>query len=136
MEGADSIGFFERDTTCTISPYFKIHEGKELEWKECARQFLELARKETDVVHYGFSYSDDGQVHCREAYTSAKAFLHHLKNIDDPHKTARKISTITRIEFHGPKSEIEQVREALTPMGCIFFTTDENCIKNKRIYKM
>ena len=51
MEGTVSISVFERDTTCTISPYFKIHEGKELEWKECARQFLELARKETDVVH-------------------------------------------------------------------------------------
>ena len=136
MEATDCAGFFERDTTCTISPYFRIHEGKELEWKENTKKFLELTRKETDVVHYGFSYADDGHVHCREAYTSGKALLHHLKNVDAPLNTAMKLSTLTRIEFHGPKSEIDQVRDKLTPLGCIFFTTDENCIKNKRIYKL
>ena len=136
MEGTDCTGFFESDTTCTISPYFRIHEGKELEWKENTKKFLELTRKETDVVHYGFSYTDDGQVHCREAYTSGKALLHHVNNVDGPLKTAMQLSTLTRIEFHGPKSEIELVREGLTPLGCIFFTTDENCIKNKRIYKL
>ena len=136
MEGADSVDFFEKDTTCTVSPYFEIHEGKENEWKENTKKFLELTKKESDVVHYGFSYTSDGrQVHCREAYTSGKALLHHLKNVDGPLNTAMKLSTLTRIEFHGPKSEIEQVREELTPLGCIFFTTDENCIKNKRIYK-
>ena len=136
IEGSDCAGFFEGDTTCTISPYFKIHDGKEQEFKENTKKFVELTRNETDVVHFGFTYSDDGQAHCREAYTSGKALLHHVKNVDGPLNNAMKLSTLTRIEFHGPKSEIELVREGLTPLGCIFFTADENCIRNKRIYKI
>ena len=135
MEKTDTIDIIEGDTTCTISPYFKIHEGKMEEWKEIAKRFCELAKTEKDVIHYGFTYSEDGLVHCREAYKSGAALLHHLEIVDGPHKSAVKVSNITRLEFHGPKSEIEVVREALTPLGCIFFTADKNCFKNKHVYK-
>ena len=135
MEGTVEFDFIEGDTTCTLSPYFKIHEGKEEEWKANSKHFFELTKTEKDVVYFGFSYSDDGQVHCREAYKSGAATLHHLKNVDSPLNSALKIANLTRLEFHGPKSEVEHVREDLTPLGCIFFTTDEACFKNKSIYK-
>ena len=135
MEQTDTANIIEGDTTCTISPYFKIHEGKEEEWKDNAKRFYELTKTEKDFIHYGFTYTEDGQVHCREAYKSGSALLHHLKNVDGPLNSALKLSNLTRIEFHGPKSEIEIVREKLTPLGCIFFTADENCFKNKRVYK-
>ena len=135
MEQTDTANIIEGDTTCTISPYFKIHEGKEEEWKDNAKRFYELIKTEKDFIHYGFTYTEDGQVHCREAYKSGSALLHHLKNVDGPLNSALKLSNLTRIEFHGPKSEIEIVREKLTPLGCIFFTADKNSFKNKRVYK-
>ena len=135
MEQTDTGNIIEGDTTCTISPYFKIHEGKEEEWKDNAKRFYELTKTEKDFIHYGFTYTEDGQVHCREAYKSGAALLHHLKNVDGPLNSALKLSNLTRLEFHGPKSEIEIVREKLTPLGCIFFTADKNCFKNKRVYK-
>ena len=135
MEETNTFGFIEGDTTCTISPYFKIHEGKEKEWKDNAKRFYERTRTENDVIHFGFSYTDDGLVHCREAYKSGSALLFHQKNVDGPLNSALKFASLTRLEFHGPKSEIEIVREALTPLGCIFFTADKASIKNKRFYK-
>ena len=133
MEKTDNFDTIEGDTTCTISPYFKIHEGKEEEWKDNAKRFYELTKTEKDFIHYGFTYTEDGQVHCREAYKSGAALLHHLKNVDGPLNAALKLSSLTRIEFHGPKSEIEIVREKLSPLGCIFFTADKGCFKNKRV---
>ena len=135
MEETNTFGFIEGDTTCTISPYFKIHEGKKEEWKDNAKRFYERTKTENDVIHFGFSYTDDGQVHCREAYKSGVALLHHQKNVDGPLNSALKFASLTRLEFHGPKSEIEVVREALTPLGCIFFTADKASMKNKRFYK-
>ena len=135
MEKTDNFDIIEGDTTCTICPYFKIHEGKEKEWKENAKKFYELTKTEKDFIHYGFTYTEDGQVHCREAYKSAAALLHHQKNVEGPLNSALKFASLTRLEFHGPKSEIEIVREALTPLGCIFFTADKASMKNKRFYK-
>ena len=62
MEETNTFGFIEGDTTCTISPYFKIHEGKEEEWKDNAKKFYERTKRENDVIHFGFSYTDDGEV--------------------------------------------------------------------------
>ena len=135
MEKTDNLDVIEEDTTCTISPYFKIHEGKEKEWKDNSKRFYELTKTEKDFIHYGFTYTEDGQVHCREAYKSAAALLHHQKNVEGPLNSALKFASLTRLEFHGPKSEIEIVREALTPLGCIFFTADKASMKNKRFYK-
>ena len=112
------------DTTCTFCPYFKIHEGKEEEWKENCKEFYKLTKTEPDAIFYGFSFTADGQALCREAYKSGAALLHHLENVDAPLKAALAISDLTRLEFHGPASEVEVVREALTPLGCVFFTLD------------
>ena len=117
------------DTTCSICPYFKIHEGKEEEWKTNCEKFYELTKTEPGMVFYGFSFTNDGQAHCREAYKSGAALLSHLENVDTPLKAALAISDLTRLEFHGPASEVEVVREALTPLGCVFFTLDTQGLK-------
>ena len=118
------------DTTCSLCPYFKIHEGKIEEWKANCEKFYELTKSETGMVHYGFSFTDDGQAHCREAYKSGADVLAHLGNVDTPLKAALGISDLVRLEFHGPPSEIEVVREALTPLGTVFFALDGKGVKN------
>ena len=120
------MAFIMGDKTCSLCPYFKIHEGKEEEWKTNCEKFYELTKTEPGVVYYGFSFTNDGQAYCREAYKSGADVLNHLKNVDAPLKDALAISDLTRLEFHGPASEIEIVRESLAPLGCIFFTLD-NC---------
>ena len=118
------------DTTCSLCPYFKIHEGKVEQWKANCEKFYELTKTEPDMVFYGFSFTEDGQAHCREAYKSGAALLHHLGNVDSPLKAALEISDLARIEFHGPASEVEVVREALAPLGCVFYALDGKGLKN------
>ena len=118
------------DTTCSLCPYFKIHDGKIQEWKANCEKFYELTKTESNMVYYGFSFAENGQAFCREAYKSGAGLLNHLQNVDAPLKAALKISDLVRLEFHGPASEVEVVREALTPLGCLFFTLDGKGIKN------
>ena len=117
------------DTTCSLCPYFKIHGGKVEQWKSNCEEFYKLTKTEPDVISYGFSFTSDGQAFCRETYKSGAALLKHLENVDAPLKAALEISDLSRIEFHGPASEIEVVREALTPLGCVFFALDDRGFK-------
>ena len=118
------------DKTCSLCPYFKVHEGKLEQWKANCEKFYELTKSEPDMVFYGFSFSEDGHAHCREAYKSGAAILKHLENVDGPLKAALEISDLVRLEVHGPSSEIEVVREALAPLGCIFYALDGKGLKN------
>ena len=62
-------------------------------------------------IHYSLINKDF------EAYKSGAALLYHQKNVDGPlniEHSALKFASLTRLEFYGPKSEIEVVREALT----------------------
>jgi len=50
--------------------------------------------------------------------------LAHLRNIDALLKRALKISEITRLEVHGPESELAQLREPLAPLKARFFVLE------------
>jgi len=117
------------DTTCSLHPYFKIHDGKVDEWKANTEKFYEVTKSEPGMVNYGFSFSDDGVAHCRESYKSGADVLTHLGNVDGLLKSALGISDLLRLEFHGPPSEVKVVKEALAPLGAQFFSLDGNGIK-------
>lgn len=109
------------DLTVTLAPYFKLHDREKFTsiWRADYAQF---AHKD-QCVHYAFTFSDDNQAHCREAYPSAAAVLQHLADVDAPLKAVLdpSIAELERLEVHGPASEIELLREALTPLGAKFF---------------
>ena len=74
-------------------------------------------------MHYSFGFTEDGtRAHCREAYTSAKTALQHLADVDAALKAVLDgPAELERLEVHGPKAEIDQLIEPLTPFGCKFF---------------
>ena len=112
------------DTTVTLAPYFKVKDlGKFKEiWKAAYDPF---AHKD-DCVHYSFGFTEDGtRAHCREAYTSAKTALQHLADVDAALKAVLDgPAELERLEVHGPKAEIDQLIEPLTPFGCKFFVCE------------
>ena len=120
------------DTTCTLHPYFKIHEGKEQQFKANCDKFYELVKNEEGFVFFGFSFAEDRQAFCREGYKSGAAILKHVENVDGPLKAVLELADITRFEFHGPASEAEVVRETLAPLGTVFFILDNKGLKNNR----
>ena len=111
------------DTCCTIVPYFKVHEGQLEAFKALCEQFVAKTSQEPKALYYGFSFDGD-QAHCREGYADAAGLLAHLDNVDSLLIEAVKIADITRLEVHGPESELAQLREPLANFNPQFFALE------------
>ena len=104
----------------TIHPYFKLHPGKEAESQAVMEKFVAKTRGETMCFFYEFTVLGD-EVFCREGYAGAAGVLHHLENIGEVLAEMLEISDLTRLEFHGPAEEIDQLREPLGHLNPAFF---------------
>jgi quinol monooxygenase YgiN len=104
----------------TIHPYFKIHPGSEQAAQAVMDKFVATTRSEKDCLFYEFSVLGD-LVFCREGYAGAGATLHHLANVGAVIEEMLTVSEMTRLEFHGPAAEIDQLREPLAHLNPAFF---------------
>ena len=104
----------------TIHPYFKVQPGKEQEAQAVMEKFVATTRSEAGCLFYEFSVLGD-EVFCREGYVGAAAVLHHLANVGAVIAEMLTISEMTRLEFHGPAAEIDQLREPLAHLNPAFF---------------
>ena len=109
-----------KDTCVTLVPYFKVHEGKLKEFKAGCAAFIEATSKESGCVHYAFTFNGD-EAHCREGYDDAAAVLAHLDNVGAMLQDALTIADITRLEVHGPASELEKLQEPLSNLSPTYF---------------
>lgn len=112
-----------QDTCCTIVPYFKIHDGQTDAFKKLCEAFVERTHTEPKCLYYGFSFIED-QAHCREGYEDAEGVLAHLKNVETLLGEAVKIADITRLEIHGPETEVAKLREPLAELNPQFFVLE------------
>ena len=108
------------DTCCTLAPYFKVHEGQLAAFKEGCDAFAEKTLTESGCMFYAFSFSGD-EAHVREGYENAEAVLAHLDNVGALLEEALQISDLTRLEVHGPESEVDKLREPLAGLNPQFF---------------
>jgi hypothetical protein len=111
------------DMVVTLAPYFKIKDMDKFKsiWQEDYKNF---AHKE-DCVHYAFCFTNDNRAHCREAYPNAEKVLQHLADVDSPLKAVLDgPAELERLEVHGPKVEVDKLRDALSPLGCLFYVTE------------
>jgi len=111
------------DRCCTLVPYFKVHDGKLDQFKGYCEEFVKLTETEDKVLFYGFSFDGD-QAHCREGYADAAGVLAHLDNVGALLGEALKISDLTRLEVHGPASEVDQLRAPLADLNPQFFVLE------------
>lgn len=111
------------DTCCTIVPYFKVPSQNMAAFKATCEQFVAKTSTETDCLYYGFSFNGD-EAHCREGYKNAEAALAHLDNVGAILAEALKISELTRLEIHGPESELAKLRTPLAPLNPTFFVLE------------
>ena len=90
----------------------------------CAPTLLTLA----SLLAWTFHTALDNALsaHCRETYKSAAAVLQHLSDVDATIKEVLSsgAATLERIEVHGPKSEIEQLKTAVALRGCIMYNAE------------
>jgi creatine kinase len=112
------------DGVVTLCPYFKLKDAAKFKqiWKDDYKNF---AHKE-DCTHYAFCFTDDDtRAHCREAYPNAEKVLQHLTDVKEPlDAVLAGPAELERLEAHGPKDELDKLRDALAPLGCLFYVAE------------
>ncbi len=111
------------DNCVTIVPYFKVAPENLAAFKNLCEQFVAKAETESGCLFYGFSFFED-QIHCREGYADAEGALAHLENVGALLDEALKIAEITRLEIHGPESQLSKLREPLGKLNPQFFVLE------------
>lgn len=101
----------KQDSACSLHPYWKIHEGQQAAFNGIVQQFVDKTNEEEGVLYYGFTFNGD-EAFCREAYADAEGVLAYLANVGPILEEALKIADITRLEMHGPESELGQAPAA------------------------
>ena len=105
----------------TLHPYFKVHAGKQEEFRAGMLGMVEKTRTEEKNLFYEFTIHGDDEVFCREGYTDAAGLLAHLANVDPLLKAALKIADLARLEVHGPAGELDQLRTPLKDLNATWF---------------
>jgi len=106
--------------TVSIHPYFKVHPGKLDAFKKLRPEFVKKTATEPKCLYYDFTISGD-EVFCREAYDGAEGLLAHLDNVGALLGEALKLSTVTRVEVHGPAAELEKLKGPLADLKPAWF---------------
>lgn len=110
----------ELSQAVSIHPYFKVHEGKLAAFKELMNRFVAKTSTEETCFYYDFTVCGN-IVFCREAYAGAAGLLAHLDNVGACIEEALTFSELIRVEVHGPKAELDQLREPLADLGPEFY---------------
>jgi hypothetical protein len=104
----------------TIHPYFKVQAGKQAEAEAVMKEFIATTASEGQRLFYEFTVNDD-VVFCREGYVGAAGALVHLENVGSVIGKMLQVSELTRLEFHGPAAELDQMREPLAHLNPSWF---------------
>ncbi len=89
-------------------------------FKALCEQFMAKVSNEPKCLYYGFSFDGD-EAHCREGYADAEGMLYHNQNVAELFAEVQKVAAVTRLEVHGPKEELDKLREPLAKMQPKFF---------------
>jgi quinol monooxygenase YgiN len=112
-----------QDTCCSVSPYFEIHAGKTAAFRAICEKYVEWSSREPGCLYYGFSF-DGGLAHCREGFKDAEALLFHLENLRPILHEMGEVSTLVRIEVHGPDAELAKLRVPLAGLNPQYFVLE------------
>lgn len=104
----------------TLHPYFKAHTGRLDDIHALLGEFVQTTRSEAGCLFYEFTVLED-RVFCREGYAGAAGVLAHLENVGEVLGRMLGMSDLTRLEFHGPAAEIDQLRGPLAHLEAEFF---------------
>jgi len=108
------------DPIIMMCSYFKILPEKLGPWKEHCDEFYKAAMETEGLLSYGMAFNEGG-VHVRQGYRSAAALLEHLCRADRPLTEALKHSTLQRVEVHGARRHLAEVKGQMTRIGECFF---------------
>ncbi len=104
----------------TIQPTFKAHAGRKEEIYMLLDQFVAKTQSEPLCLFYDFTENGD-QIFCREGYLGAAGVFAHLENIGEQFGQMLTMAELVKLEFHGPATELDKLREPLAHLNAEFF---------------
>lgn len=104
----------------SLHPYFQVRPGQMPAAKALLRRFVAKTQTEAGNLYYGFTVDGD-LVFCREAYRSAEGVLEHLTHVGPELDEMLKLAALSRLEVHGPASELEKLRGTLAALKPAWF---------------
>jgi hypothetical protein len=104
----------------SLHPYFKVHPGKLEPVKAAFPRFVEKTATEEKVIFYEFTVNGD-EIFCREGYADAESVLTHLDNVGGLLAELLTMGDLTRIELHGPATELEKLKKPLAHLNPAWF---------------
>lgn len=96
---------FSHPMCVSITPMFQIHEGKEAEFRQLCGDMVASTKEEPKCLYYGFSFCGT-KAQCREGYEDGAAAVAHVEKVGPILGRAMEISTLEKLEFHGPVEEV------------------------------
>ncbi len=111
------------ERSVSIHPYFKVHPGKLDEVKALLREFVAKTATEPGCVWYEFTINGD-EVFCREAYLGAEGALAHLDNVGAQLERMMTLTTLARLEIHGPAEELAKLKGPLGGFNPAWFVCE------------
>lgn len=108
------------ERSVSIHPYFRIHPGQADAVKGILREFVAKTATEEKCLWYEFTINGD-QVFCREAYVGAEGALAHLENVGATLQRMGAVTTLERLEIHGPAEELEKLKAPLKDLKPAWF---------------
>jgi quinol monooxygenase YgiN len=109
----------------SLHPYFKVHPGKLAAAKAGFPRFVEKTATEEKVLFYEFSVNDD-EIFCREGYADAEGVRAHLDNVGGLLAEMLTMADLTRLEVHGPATELEKLKKPLAHLNPAWFVVSGN----------
>jgi quinol monooxygenase YgiN len=107
----------------SIHPYFKANPGQLEAIRSLLPAFVSRTASEPGVLNYEFTSNGD-EIFCRESYKDADAALAHLANVEQLLGEMLKLSTLARLEFHGPAAELEKLKGPLSSLNPTWFVRE------------
>jgi hypothetical protein len=98
------------DTTLSIMMYWEVHD-KDAFLRACQR-IKEIVKRAAGVKYYGFSMHGNLAV-SKEGHTNLANYMLHLRNVQEHWFEAMSAATMTNMEAHGPKEQVDKLEDTL-----------------------
>lgn len=114
-----------QDTWCTVDAYFSVKPEQKEAFDKIVDHFVRKTQKENGIRFYGWSTNGE-EVHCRQGYLDAAGFLEHVGNVRHIFEEAVTIGECSRLAIHGPKEELDKLREPMAEIPIQYFNLTQS----------
>ena len=101
------------DAYVTISPHFRVPEGRLEDFKMLCQRFVDTVANDDGCVRYSWGFVGN-EARCREDFVNADAALAHFGSVVGLTEEAYQLAELVSLEVLAPDDELAKLRPILT----------------------